>query len=433
VREFIRRRPIFVLALALAVALGCLVWAILVIGRPLPPRTVVMTTGTEGGVYRELGEQYRAALARNGINLELRPSSGNIENLARLKDSSSGVSAGFVAGGLTTAAASPGIESLGTVSYDPIWIFCRGLPDPAQIEDLRGKRISINPEGGLLIDLLHANELETDVTVVPLAPAAGGEALLRGKIDCACMLTGPDAPIVKKLLADVRVNLMTFPRADAYVAIYPFLRKVTIPRGVGSLAKDRPPHDVTLVAPMASLLVRDDLHPAVQFLLLEAAEKIHSGPGLLRRPAQFPAPEPVDVPLSREARDFYKSGGSFLQRHLPFWLAVLTSRLLLVLVPLAGVIYPLASIVPGVINFVMERRLNALYADLRKIEARIGARSSAEDVLEDLRRFDEKVTQARVPASYARALYTLKHHASLVSDRLRAAGEPAAPGRQGTR
>lgn len=421
-----RRRPALVLGFAVAIAFACLVWAILVLGRPLPPRTVVMTTGTEGGVYREFGEKYRTALARDGIDLELRPSLGNAENLARLKDASSGVSAGFVAGGLTTAKASPGIESLGTISYDPVWLFCRGLPDPVRLEDLRGKRVSINPEGGIILELLRANEIENEITAVPLAPAAGGEALLRGEIDCACMLTTSDAPIVKKLLADGRVNLVTFPRADAYVALYPFLRKVTVPRGVGSLAKDRPPHDVTLLAPMASLLVRDDLHPAVQFLLLQAAEDIHSGPGILRRPGQFPAAEPVDVPLSKEARSFYKSGGSFFQRHLPFWLGVLASRLLLVLVPLAGVVYPLASIVPAVIGFTIDRRLNVLYSELRKIEARIGAGGSAEDISGDLVRFDEKVIQTRVPAYRARDLYALKHHASLVGDRLRAARQPAA-------
>jgi TRAP-type uncharacterized transport system substrate-binding protein len=427
VRKFVRRRPILVLGFAVAVALACLVWAILVIGSPLPPRTVVMTTGTEGGVYREFGEKYRAALARDGIDLELRPSLGNVENLARLKDASSGVSAGFVAGGLTTAKASPGIESLGTISYDPVWVFCRGIPDPVRLEDLRGKRVSINPEGGALLDLLRANEIEEEITVVPLAPAAGGEALLRGEIDCACMVTVADAPIVKKLLADSRVNLMTFPRADAYVALYPFLRKVTVPRGIGSFAKDRPPQDVTLLAPMASLLVRDDLHPAVQFLLLRAAEEIHSGPGILRRPGQFPAAEPVDVPLSKEARAFYRSGGSFLQRHLPFWLAVLASRLLLVLVPLTGVVYPLGRVIPAVIDFAIERRLNILYAELRKIEARIGAGGSAEDISGDLMRFDEKVTWTRVPASRARELYTLRHHATLVGDRLRAREQPRSP------
>jgi TRAP-type uncharacterized transport system substrate-binding protein len=421
-----RRRPLLVLGVAVALALAGLVWLILVVGRGLPPRTVVMTTGPEGSAYREFGERYRAALARDGIRLELKPSLGNVENLARLNDPSSGVSVGFVTSGLTTEKASPGIESLGTISYDPIWVFCRGLTDQAQFGDLRGKRISIDPQGPIMLDLLGAMGLEKEVTVAPLAPAAGGEALLRGEIDCACMLTVADDPIVKRLLADERVNLMTFQRADALVALYPYLSKVTIPRGAGSLSKDRPAQDVTLVAPMASLLVRRDLHPAIQYLLLQAAQDIHSGPGILRRPGQFPAAEPQDVPLSREAHTYYKSGGSFFQRHLPFWLAVIASRLVLVLVPLLGLLYPLMRVLPLVIHFAFERRINALYAELRAIEARIGAGDQAGEITEDLVRFDEKIGRTRVGASRARELYDLRQHASLVADRLRAARPPAA-------
>jgi TRAP-type uncharacterized transport system substrate-binding protein len=423
-----RRRPLLALGVAVAIVLASLVWLLLVVGHGLPPRTVVMTTGPEGSAYREFGEKYRAALARDGIHLMLEPSRGNVENLARLKDASSGVSAGFVASGLTTEKASTGIESLGTISFDPIWIFCRGLSAEAQFGDLRGKRVAIDLEAGVMLGLLRATGLEKEITVVPLAPAAGAEALLRGEVDCACMLTVADDPTVKKLLADERVSLMTFRRADAFVALYPYLRKVTIPRGVGGLARDLPPEDVTLVAPMASLLVRRDLHPALQYLLLEAAEQIHSGPGILSRPGQFPAAEPEDVPLSRQARTFYKSGGSFFQRHLPFWLAVIASRLLLVLVPLLGVLYPLLRVLPLVIHFAFERRVNALYTELRAIEARIGAGDPAGEISGDLVRLNEKIGRTRVSASRARELYALRHHASLVADRLRAARPPAAPG-----
>ncbi len=424
-REFIRRRPILVLGIVVAAALACFLWVVFVLGRPLPPRIVAMTTGPEGSAYRELGEKYRAELARNGIDLEIRPSLGNIENLARLQDASSGVSVGFAVGGLTTGKASPGIKSLGTVSYDPIWIFCRGISAQAQFGDLRGRRVAIDPEGGVPLDLLRASGLEKQITAVPLGPAAAGEALLRGEVDCACILTGADAPVVKTLLVDDRVDLMNFARADALVALYPYLQKIIVPRGVGSLAKDRPPHDVTLVAPMASLLVREDLHPALQYLLLQAAEDIQSGPGILRRPGQFPAAEPVDVPLSREAHNFYRSGGSFFQRHLPFWLAVLASRLVLVLVPLAGVLYPLMRVVPGLIFFAVERRVNALYAELRRIEARIGAGEPAGEISRDLQRLNEEIERTRVPASRARELYALKHHASLVADRLPGPEAPA--------
>ncbi|HTO75468.1 MAG TPA: TAXI family TRAP transporter solute-binding subunit [Thermoanaerobaculia bacterium] len=428
-KELIRRRPVLVVAGAIAVSVVSLVALVFVVGRGLPPRTVVMTTGPEGSAYQEFGEKYRAALARDGIRLELRPSLGNLENLARLNDASSGVSVGFVASGLTTEKASPGIESLGTISYEPIWIFCRGLSDQAQFGELRGKRLSIDPQGAIMLELLRAMGLEKEVTVVPLGPAGGGEALLRGDVDCACMLTVADDPIVKRLLADDRVNPMTAQRADALVALYPYLSKVTIPRGAGSLAKDLPAQDVTLVAPTASLLVRRDLHPAVQYLLLQAAQDIHSGPGILRRPGQFPAAEPEDVPLSREARTYYKSGGSFFQRHLPFWLAVIASRLVVVLVPLLGLLYPLLRVLPLVLAFAFERRVNALYADLRRIDARIVAGDPAGEIAADLARLDDRIVRTRVSASRARELYALKHHASLVADRLRERTAAARPQR----
>ncbi len=416
-----RRRPLLVLGVAVALAAACLVWLIFVVGRGLPPKTIVMTTGPQGSAYSEFGEKYRAALARDGIDLKLQPSLGNIENLARLKDASSGVSVGFVSSGLTSERDSPGVESLGTIDYEPVWIFCRGLSQQAQFWDLRGKRVSIDPQGGVVPGLLRAIGLEKDVTVTPLAPAAQAEALLRGEIDCAAMLTVADDPTVKKLLAADGVNLMTFHRADALVALYPYLRKVTIPRGVGNLAKDRPPDDVTLIAPMASLVVRHDLHPALQYLLLQTAEEIHSGPGILRRPGQFPAAEPEDLPLSKEARTYYKSGGSFFQRHLPFWLSVLASQLVLVLIPLAGVLYPLMRVVPGVIRFAIEQRVNSLYAELRRIEERIGAGDPVREISQDLARLEQKIMRTRVPSSGTRELYALRQDALLVNDRLRAA------------
>jgi TRAP-type uncharacterized transport system substrate-binding protein len=428
VKELMRRRPALVLSAAIAVVLASVVALVLVVSRGLPPRTIVMTTGPESSAYQAFGERYRAALARDGIRLELEPSQGNVENLARLKDASSGVAVGFVAGGLTTEKTSPGIESLGTIAYDPIWIFCQGLPEGAQFGDLRGRRVAMDPGAGVMPEMLRATGLEKEVTVVPLTPAAAGDALVKHQVDCACMLTVAEDPVVKKLLADEGLKLLSFRRADAFVALFPFLNKVTVPRGVASLEKDLPPEDVTLVAPMASLLVRRNLHPGVQYLLLQAAEDIHSAAGMLNRPGQFPAAEPGDVPLSREARSYYKSGGSFFQRNLPFWLAVFVSRLLFVLVPLLGLLYPLLRVLPLVIHFAFERRVNALYAELRRIDARIVAGDPAEEISQELVGLDEEIGRTHVSASRARELYALRHHASLVRDRLLAARQAAAPG-----
>jgi hypothetical protein len=233
------------------------------------------------------------------------------------------------------------------------------------------------------------------------------------------MLAFPDTPEVKTLLGDERIDVMSFPRADAYVALFPVLRKFVLPMGVANLATNRPPRDVTLVGDAESLFVREELHPAIQYLLLQAADEIHSRAGIFQKAGQYPAAEPVDVPLSADAHQFYKSGGTFLQRHLPFWLWVFASRLIVALVPLLGVIYPLARLVPAAIGFEVDRRLNLLYADLRSIEARLEAPNPQPDELAaDWRRLEEKIRTAHIPRRYARAVYTLKQHARLVGDRL---------------
>jgi hypothetical protein len=232
------------------------------------------------------------------------------------------------------------------------------------------------------------------------------------------MLTTADAPAVKELLADERVRLVHFARADAYVALFPYLRKVVVPEGAGSLSANLPPRDTSLIAATTSLVVREDLHPAIQFLLLQAADEIHSPGGVLNRPGQFPAPEPVDFPLSTEAGPFYKSGGSFLQRRLPFWLWVFTSRLLLVLIPIAGIVYPLSRAIPATFDLVVNARLNRLYRELRDVEGRIDRNESREDVAAILERLEKKTRQMRVPARNARTLYTLRHHLTLVRERL---------------
>ncbi len=268
-----------------------------------------------------------------------------------------------------------------------------------------------------MLTLLRASGLEGAVTPLALTPGGGGEALLRGELDCAAMLTAPEAPIVRTLLADESVSLVTFPRADAYVALFPYLRKVVVPQGVGNLAANRPPHDATLLAPMSSLLVRRDLHPALQFLLLQAAEEIHGAPGVLRRPGQFPAAEPVDLPLSRDSRSFYKSGGNIFQRNLPFWLWARVSHWLLALIPVLVVAYPAFRLLPALYEWFVRRRIVRLYGELRLLEARLGQEESEEALRLDFERLEERVNAARVPAAQAPMLYTLKQHVALVRER----------------
>ena len=357
---------------AIALIVGALVATIAYLG-PIPPRVVVMSTGAPGGAYDELARRYQTILARSHVELRLIESAGAVENLERLNDPQSDVSVAFVQNGLTSEARSPKLVSLGTVSYEPMWLFYQGAAPGLHLEGLRGRKVSIGPEGSgsraIALELLSRNGIGPQAAeLLPLPLAETGEELLAGKIGAAILVASWDAPVVHRLLADSHVDLASFPRANAYVALYPFLNTLTLPAGVGSLAADRPPNDVTLLAPKTSLVVRRDLHPAIQSLLLDAAAEVHSGAGVFNKSGQFPAAEQFDVPLSSEARQFYKAGRPFLQRYLPFWLAVLAGRLLVLLIPVVGVAYPLLRILPALYDWSMRRKVFRLYGELKFIE-----------------------------------------------------------------
>jgi TRAP-type uncharacterized transport system substrate-binding protein len=392
---------------------------------PFPPRSVVMSTGTTGGAYHELARRYREILARSHVDLRLIESAGAVENLKRLNDPRSDVSVGFVQNGLTSEAESPKLVSLGTVSYEPTWLFYKGADPGLHLEGIRGRKVSIGPEGSgsraIALELLSRNGIgPQEAEFLPLPLAESGEQLLVGKIDATIMVASWDAPIVHRLLADPHVELASFRRASAYVALDPFLNVLTLPAGVGSLAADRPPTDVKLLAPKTSLVVRDNLHPAIQSLLLDAAAEIHSGAGVFHKSGEFPAAEQFDVPLSSEARQFYKAGRPFLQRYLPFWLAVLAGRLLVLLIPVVGVAYPLLRLLPALYDWSMRRRVFRLYGELKFIELELESKGgkSPDDLLDRLNRLEERANHLRLPSGFAHLDYTLREHINLVKSQL---------------
>jgi hypothetical protein len=217
------------------------------------------------------------------------------------------------------------------------------------------------------------------------------------------------------------VGLISYPRANAIVALFPFLSKLTLPEGVADMARNIPPHDVTLFAPKSSLIVRKDLHSAIQYLLLQAAAEIHSHPDIFQTAERFPAAESDDFPLSEDARQYYKSGPPWLQRYLPFWLAVLAGQALALLIPLGGIVYPLLRGAPALYFWNVRRRIYRLYRDLKGIEHEILLRSRAggtEHIRPRLVELEERVSQMRVPSMYAQMLYTLKMHIALVRTEL---------------
>jgi TRAP-type uncharacterized transport system substrate-binding protein len=390
------------------------------------PHRIVMATGPEGGTYYEVGQRYRAALARENVDVQLVPTQGSIENLAMLHDPHSGVSVALVQGGSIGAGQKSGLESLGTLFYEPMWWFRKRDIQGVGAASLLGRKVAIGSEGSgtraLMLELLKGVGIEKQIELLPLGPRAASDKLLAGEIDVAFMMTSWESPVVRQLIADERVGLSGFPRADAFVALYPYINKVVVPRGVGNLTKDQPPNDVTLIATKASLVVRDDLHPALQYLLLGAAAEIHSGQSIFNRTGEFPAAEAIDIPLSNEAQRFYKSGPPLLHDYFPFWMAALIGKLIILLIPILGILYPMMRFLPRLYDWLMRSKILRMYGELRLLEGEManagaGGHHTGE-MIARLDRLEEEANHATVPVAYASMLYSLRDHIELVREGL---------------
>jgi TRAP transporter TAXI family solute receptor len=409
-----------------AAILAAAFWVAFQFVQPAPPKKVVMTSGAEGGAYESYAVQYRDRLAVEGITLELRASAGSVENLKRLMDGNSGVSIGFVQGGIAKAGDDENLMSLAGLYYEPLWVFYRGGETLDHVSRLRGRRVAIGAEGSgtrpLALQVLALAGMDAyNTTFLELDATHAAEALQRGQIDAAMMVADSSSPMVARLLHDQRTRLMSFAQAEALTRHLPFLSHVVLPEGGIDFAANLPARDVHLVAPTANLVVRDDIHPALITLLMQTATDIHGGSGLLRKAGEFPSDKGVDFAMSVDAERYLKSGPPFLQRHLPFWMAVLIDRMVVMLVPVLAVLFPVVRFTPAVYAWRIKSRIYRWYGKLKVLEIDMQSAKGQDEIrslIERLDAIEQSVSRISTPLAFSGYLYDLRSHIDLVRGRL---------------
>ncbi len=392
-----------------------------------PPRTIIITSGPEGSIFRMNAEKYRTILARNGVKVKVLPSQGSRENLKRLADPSFKVDIGFVQGGVAEGLAIDKLTSLGSVSYEPLLVFYRSARPLELLSRLYGKRLAIGPEGGgtrsLALVLLAANDIEPGgaTALEDLGAEDAAKALIEGRIDAVFLMGDAASPrIMRTLLRTPGIRLFDFTQADGYTRRIGYLNKLELPKGSIDFGKDIPAHDVTLIGPTVELIARSNLHPALSDLLLEAAREIHGKPGLFKRQGEFPAPLEHEYSISADALRYYKSGKSFLYRYLPFRLASLVNRFIVVAVPAVVVLLPGLRSIPALYRWRIRLRIYRRYRALLAIERDLLRAEPAdrEKLLGRLDHIEGEVDKMKVPASFADQFYVLRGHIDFVRDRL---------------
>jgi len=393
-----------------------------------PPNTITITSGPKGSIYQRNAEKYAKILARNGVKLKIIPSEGSVDNLKKLTDPKFRVDIGFVQGGVSKGLNIDKLVSLGSISYEPLFVFYRGAVPIDLLSQLIGKRLAIGEVGSgthtLSLALLAANGIEPGgvTALVELDSDAAAEALPGGKVD-AVFLMGDSVSTerIRMLLRTPGIRLFSFTQAEGYTRRINYLNRLELPKGSIDLGKDIPAHDVYLISPMVELIARPSLHPALSDLLLEAATKVHGRAGILQRRGEFPAPLEHEFRISDDAGRYYKSGKSFLYRILPFWLASLANRILVVFVPMVVLLLPGMRIIPSLYRWRTKSRIYRSYRALLALEQDLMVHYAPEKREELLGRLDdiEKVVNGmKVPAFFAEQFYVLRGHISFVRGRL---------------
>ncbi len=393
-------------------------------GRPLPDK-LVMAAGSREGVYFSFAERYREYFRDHGIELEILESAGTVQNFDYLESNKAHVA--FAQGGVGSPQAYPGLLGLASLYFEPLWIFHNknrvGGSIQGTLNEFRNKRLAIGPEGSgtrsLALQLLTDNRLEEQVKLLPLSGVAAADALLDGRADAAFFVISPRSGIIEKLLEQPGIGLMNVVRAQAYTRIHPFLSRLTLPEGMMDFEKNIPDRTIQMLAPATTLVARDDIHPALVSLLLQAASHIHGGSGLFERPGQFPSARYLDFPLSSDARRYFQYGPPFLQRYVSFRLANQLDRLKIMILPFLTLLIPLFKMFPPLYQWSIRKKVYRWYRELGVVDRLLfepDGEHSYRDIMDDLERIEAEVRRVKVPDSYADELYNLRLHIGYIKE-----------------
>jgi TRAP transporter TAXI family solute receptor len=393
---------------------------------PLPPRTIVISTGREDGVYHAFAQAYQRVLSREGFTLEIHPGPGSLATLHRLVAGEATV--GFVQGGVAEAVDARNLRTLATVFYEPLWVFHRKSLPVTYFADLRGRRLAVGEEGSgtrvLALRLLAESAITPDNTPLMALNSADAEiALVEGRIDAAFFVVSPRADVLVRLLRRPDLELMSERRALAYTGRHSYLSSVRLGEGMLDMAANLPRHDTTLVAAAAALVVRDDIHPDLVRLLLGAAEKVHRRGGLLEREGVFPTEALADLPVRDDAIRYLKNGPPWLEQMVPFWVAGLLDRLLFIVIPVVTILFPVCGYLMPLLDQRHRRRIARWYERLRRSDLGPDALQNVDDLAGEIDRLEalqRDVMAAKLPPLYMGEMYTLKMHIGFVRERLEA-------------
>jgi len=421
-------REHWMVTLPVTLLIAAAIWATVKYVDPAPPNVIRLVGGPEASSFRTQAEKYKKIIDGYGVKVEIVPSQGGLDSLRLLADPKSKADVAFVQGGLTDGIDISHLMSLGNLFVQPLMVYYRGPVVVRRVTELKGKRLAVGPLGSgtraLVGKLLAANNLdEKNSTLLELSGEDAAHALIAGTIDAAFVSGDSVTKQVQTLMREAAgISLMSFEQAEGYRRKFRFLSHLTLPQGAIDIARNYPPVTTELVGFTVELVAKNNLHPALSDLLIAAAQEVHGSAGLYREAGEFPTPVEREFPVSRDAERYYKSGGKVLYKLLPFWLASIADRLLVIFLPVLVLLVPATKVVPNLYRWRVRSRIYRWYGALMAIEREsLGPLDPQqhENIIKRLDEIDRAVNEIETPPSFADQLYVLRGHVEMVRAHLR--------------
>jgi TRAP-type uncharacterized transport system substrate-binding protein len=418
-----RRWWLFYLPLLMTVAAAA--WWSAARWKVLPPEQVFIAAGSQQGSYSRLAQRYAEHLARRGLRVELVYSESDQTPPRSQGIAPDSAMIRFARGG--DASAGVQMLALAVVGNEPIWIFSRkaGVMSLSQASGLRVTTDTAASSTGATARLMlqDAGVRATDVSYQSLSGDNAANALADDKIDLVFLAAGEESPVLQTLLRQSGFQIVGAERSGALTAQAPHLRALLLPQGAIEFRGDIPPRDLTLMAMQTHLMVTQDVHPALQRLLLDVAVEIHEFPTFLQRQGEFPSFQASDFPLSPVAKSYSRGERPWMETLLPYGKAQQAELLLFAILPILIVAGFGMTWIPKLFDWRVSARLNHFYGKLKFLENEVEHAATDQPIalkalLERLDYIENQVTDLDLPDEFSDRWYTLREHLVAARERL---------------
>ena len=287
--------------------------------------TITLATGSEKGVYYPLGQGIAEVAKKSDIKINVLSSQGSVENLYWL---SKGNVQLCIAQSDTVYNAYNGlgqftekitnIRAIASLYTEAVHMLIRNPLSIRKIEDFKGKRISIGPEGSgtesNTIAILEAAGITlNEIQILHLSPEDSIKAVTEGKVDIVFLTSGYPSEAVKLMMQNKGAYFFE-PNPEILqrlADIYPFFVITAIPSGTYPNQDE----DITTVGVAALLMGREDLDSHLVYALTNSifsnktviANYHKKGRDIKLKSAL----KGIAIPLSDGSNQFYEEKGIY--------------------------------------------------------------------------------------------------------------------------